>query len=49
MNKGPQQQTKAQRDATLNSATKGPASSPKQQHLQKVQSGSTRRGAKHGK
>lgn len=47
--KGVPQQTKAQRDASLNAAVKGPASSPKQQHLQKVTNASSRKGSKQGK
>ena len=47
--KGPKQQTKAQRDATLSSATRKSGNGPKRQHLEKVHSGSTRKGSKQGK
>jgi len=44
--KGPAQQTKGQRDATLASVTSGKTASPKGQNLQPVHSGSTRAGSK---
>ena len=47
--KGPKQQTKAQRDATLASVTRVTTTRPKGQGLQKVHSGSTRLGSKQGK
>lgn len=47
--KGPKQQTKSQRDSTLDSATRKSGNSPKRQHLQKVHSGSTRKGSKQMK
>lgn len=45
--KPPESQTKAQRDASLAHATKGPAPQVKGQNLQKV--GSGRKGSKQGK
>lgn len=44
----PPHQTKAQRDAQLANATKGPSIPAKGQDLQKIHSGSTRKGSKQG-
>lgn len=47
--KGPKQQTKSDRDATLASATQKSGNGPKAMKIKPVHSGSTRKGSKQGK